>query len=112
MHWLPKISSITEEPTSISKLIFDNQIRETYSDKQWSPIPLEQHKLVQAYFDASDNFYESDDSFYMDDFMGHATESDRRPPISTPAEIAKSKFNRAIYKNIHVCNIRKLSANG
>ncbi|CAH9098818.1 unnamed protein product [Cuscuta europaea] len=98
MHQLSEITSITQEPTSISKLIFDCQIQEAYSEKKCSPIPSEQHRLVQAYSDASYNFYQSDDSFYMDDFLGHATESDRRPSISTPAEIAKSKFNNAICK--------------
>ncbi|CAH9092448.1 unnamed protein product [Cuscuta europaea] len=52
--------------------------------------------LIQAFSDASDDFYHSDDSLFTDDFLGHATKSDRRPPISYPEEIRKSKFNTAI----------------
>ncbi|CAH9127800.1 unnamed protein product [Cuscuta epithymum] len=52
--------------------------------------------MIQAYSDAFDDFDHSDDSFFTDDFLGHATESDRRPPISYPEEIRKSKFNTAI----------------
>ncbi|CAH9064864.1 unnamed protein product [Cuscuta epithymum] len=96
MHQLQEVTGFTEEPTSISKLIFDSQIRGAFPKQQWSPTLVEHPRLVEAYSDASDNFYQSDDSFYMDDFLGHATESDRRPPISTPTEIGKSKFNRAI----------------
>ncbi|CAH9075881.1 unnamed protein product, partial [Cuscuta europaea] len=87
---------ILVQETPISKLILDSQIQGAHSHKQGSPTPVERHGLVQAYSDASDHFYQSDDSSYMYDFMGHATESDRRPPISTPEEIKKSKFNRAI----------------
>ncbi|CAH9138899.1 unnamed protein product [Cuscuta epithymum] len=62
----------TGDPTSISKLIFNYQIQ---------AVGTENH---------------SDDSLFTDDFLGHATESDRRPPISYPEEIRKSKFNTAI----------------
>ncbi|CAH9067615.1 unnamed protein product [Cuscuta europaea] len=53
--------------------------------------------LIQAFSDASDDFDHSDDSLFTDDFLGHATESNCRPPISYPEEIRKSKFNTAIY---------------
>ncbi|CAH9079860.1 unnamed protein product [Cuscuta europaea] len=96
MHRLQETMPLIEESTSITKLIFDSQIREAYSDKQCSPTPVKHLRLVQAYSDASDSYYQSDDSFSMDDFLGHTTESERRPPISLPAEIRKSKFNRAI----------------
>ncbi|CAH9117801.1 unnamed protein product [Cuscuta europaea] len=96
MDMLQQTMSLTEEPKSISKLIFDSQIREAYSEKIYSPTPVERPPPVQAYSDASDTFYQTDDSGFTDDFLGHATESERRPPISTPEEIKKSKFNKAI----------------
>ncbi|CAH9075469.1 unnamed protein product [Cuscuta epithymum] len=86
---------------TISKLIFNFEVQRAYvvteplhsSEKQAITPQMPQN---QAYSDASDNFDYSDDSFYTDDFLGHATESDRRPPISYPNEIRKSKFNSAI----------------
>ncbi|CAH9082837.1 unnamed protein product [Cuscuta europaea] len=96
MDMLQETMILSEEPKSISKLILESQIREAYSQKQNSPTPVERPLPVQAYSDASDTFYQSDDSGFMDEFLGHATENERRPPISTPEEIRKSKFNRAI----------------
>ncbi|CAH9093944.1 unnamed protein product [Cuscuta europaea] len=52
--------------------------------------------MTQAYSDASDSFHPSDDSYYSDDFLGHVTESDRRPPISNRDDIRDSNFNREI----------------
>ncbi|CAH9114676.1 unnamed protein product [Cuscuta epithymum] len=88
----------TEDPTSISKLIFNYQIQ-TGDTKNTHAINFGKQPelpLIQAYSDASDDFDYSDDSLFTDDFLGHATESDRRPPISYPEEIRKSKFNTAI----------------
>ncbi|CAH9092446.1 unnamed protein product [Cuscuta europaea] len=87
-----------EDHTSISKLIFNYQIQaagnknnQVFHDRKKPELPL-----IQAFSDASDDFYHSDDSLFTDDFLGHATKSDRRPPISYPEEIRKSKFNTAI----------------
>ncbi|CAH9124420.1 unnamed protein product [Cuscuta epithymum] len=87
----------TEDPTSISKLIFNFQIEAASTEKQLIYSLEKQPKLtpIQAYSDASDSFDYSDDSF-SDDYLGHATESERRPPISNQEEIRNTKFNRAI----------------
>ncbi|CAH9073481.1 unnamed protein product [Cuscuta epithymum] len=84
MDWLQEAMLVTEEPKSISRLFFYSQIRGAYLEKQRSSTPVERHRLNQAYSDALDNFYQSDDSSFRDDFLVHATESDHRPPISTP----------------------------
>ncbi|CAH9107029.1 unnamed protein product [Cuscuta epithymum] len=96
------------EEITISKLIFNFEIQRAFGEKQ-QPLSFEkqpQIPLLQAYSDASDSFDYSDDSFYSDDFLGHATESDRRPPLSNPEEIKKSKFNRTI------CRKSKLVTSG
>ncbi|CAH9094197.1 unnamed protein product [Cuscuta europaea] len=87
-----------EESTSISKLIFNSQIQESTTGNQQVHSPTRQPQLspIQAYSGVSDGFDHSDDSFFSDDFLGHATESDRRPPISIQEEIRKSEFNKAI----------------
>ncbi|CAH9090810.1 unnamed protein product [Cuscuta epithymum] len=97
MHQKNETSADTEE-ISISKLIFNYEVQRAYGEKQ-QPLYFEkqpQTPLIQAYSDASNDFDPSDDSFFSDDFLGHATESDRRPPISNKDEIRKSKFNRTI----------------
>ncbi|CAH9104610.1 unnamed protein product [Cuscuta epithymum] len=88
----------SEDPTSISKLILNSQIQGQCTENQNVISSEKEPELprIQAYSDASDSFDYSDDSFFADDFLGHATESDRRPPISYPEEIRKSKFNREI----------------
>ncbi|CAH9120598.1 unnamed protein product [Cuscuta epithymum] len=94
----------SEDPTSISKLILNFQIQgdlRIESECNENQIVLSSEKQpklpqIEAYSDASDSYDYSDDSFYRDDFLGHATESNRRPPISYPEEIRKSKFNSAI----------------
>ncbi|CAH9143430.1 unnamed protein product [Cuscuta epithymum] len=78
--------------------VFNYEVQRAYGEKQES-LSFEkqpQIPLIQAYFDASDNFDYSDDSFFSDDFLGHATESDRHLPISNQEEIGNSKFNRTI----------------
>ncbi|CAH9093261.1 unnamed protein product [Cuscuta europaea] len=57
MHRSQETSLITEEPTSISKLIFYFQIQGAYLEKHWSPPPEKQNRLIQAFSDASDCFY-------------------------------------------------------
>ncbi|CAH9130402.1 unnamed protein product [Cuscuta epithymum] len=96
----------TEDPTSISKLIFNYQIYAASTENLQVHCPGKQLQLplIQAYSDASDSFEHSDDSFFTDDFLGHATENDRRPPISYPEEIRKSKFNRAICRKAILVN--------
>ncbi|CAH9124391.1 unnamed protein product [Cuscuta epithymum] len=88
----------TEDPTSISKLIFNYHIQTADAEKThvFSFGKQPELPLNQAYSDASDDFDHSDDSLFTDDFLGHAIESDRRPPISYPEEVWKSKFNTAI----------------
>ncbi|CAH9115157.1 unnamed protein product, partial [Cuscuta epithymum] len=90
--------STPTEDITISKLIFNYEVQKAYGEKQ-DPLSFEkqpQIPLIQAYSDASDNFDHSDDSYFSDDFLGHATESDCRPPISNREEIKNSKFNRTI----------------
>ncbi|CAH9104339.1 unnamed protein product [Cuscuta epithymum] len=84
-----------KEPTSISKLIFIYQIKAAGIENQqvFSSEKQPQLPQIQAYSDASDDFDHSDDSLFTNDFLGHATESERHPPISYPQEIRKSKFN-------------------
>ncbi|CAH9133613.1 unnamed protein product [Cuscuta epithymum] len=97
MHQKNETSTDTQE-ISISKLIFNYEVQRAYGEKQ-QPLYFEkqpQTPLIEAYSDASDDFDPSDDSFFSDDFLGHATESDRRPPISNKDEIRNSKFNRSI----------------
>ncbi|CAH9108714.1 unnamed protein product [Cuscuta epithymum] len=87
------------ELTSISKLIFNFEVQRAYVEKQKTASTEKQpliSSLLQAYSDASDSFDPSDDSYFSDDFLGHATESDRRPPISEQEQIRDSTFNRAI----------------
>ncbi|CAH9138977.1 unnamed protein product [Cuscuta epithymum] len=85
-----------EDNTSISKLILNYQIQAASIENQLVFTPMKQLPRIEAYSDASDGFDHSDDSFFRDDFLGHATESDRRLPISYPEEIRNSKLNRAI----------------
>ncbi|CAH9072700.1 unnamed protein product [Cuscuta epithymum] len=96
-HWEHETSADTEVIT-ISKLIFNYEVQRAYSGKQQPPSLEKQPQipLIQAYSDASDSFDHSDESFFSDDFLGHATESDRRPPLSNQEEIGNSKFNRTI----------------
>ncbi|CAH9105120.1 unnamed protein product [Cuscuta epithymum] len=91
----------TEESTSISKLIFNFEVQRAYAEKHQPPTEKQSKlALVQAYSDASDSFDPSDDSHFSDDFLGHATECDRRPPISGREDIRDSEFNSAIcYKS-------------
>ncbi|CAH9124543.1 unnamed protein product [Cuscuta epithymum] len=98
MHVKPKTTADTIEPTSISKLIFNFQIQGAYTEQQQthcSEIPPKL-PLLLAYSDASDSYDPSDESFFSDDFLGHATESERRLPISNQNDIRDSKFNRGI----------------
>ncbi|CAH9071272.1 unnamed protein product [Cuscuta epithymum] len=99
----PRHMTGNEVGLSISKEILNLDIlgagvtfQETHSVEN----PKQKHSLLQAYSDASDSFDPSDDSFFSDDFLGHATESDRRIPISTQEDIQNSDFNRQIcYKS-------------
>ncbi|CAH9103136.1 unnamed protein product [Cuscuta epithymum] len=95
-----------EDPTSISKLILHYQIQTIDTENQhvFSCEKQPQLSPIQAYSDASDDFNHSDDSFFTDDFLGHATDSDRRPPLSYPEEIRKSKFNREICRKANLMN--------
>ncbi|CAH9071644.1 unnamed protein product [Cuscuta europaea] len=88
----------SEDPTSISKLILYHQIQTvgTVVEHVLSSGKQPQLPPIEAYSCASDEFDHSDDSFFKDDFLGHATESDHRPPISYPEEIRMSKFNKEI----------------
>ncbi|CAH9054198.1 unnamed protein product [Cuscuta epithymum] len=98
MHLEPETTTNTVEPTSISKLIFNFHIQGAYAEQQQTHTSeiLPKIPLIQAYSDASDSYNPSDDSFFSDDFLGHATESERRPPISNQDDIWDSKFNRVI----------------
>ncbi|CAH9148634.1 unnamed protein product, partial [Cuscuta epithymum] len=101
-HWEHESTTYSEEIT-ISKLIFNYEVQRAYSENQQPLLSFEkqpQIPLLQAYSDASDNFDHSDDSFFSDDFLGHATESDRRPPLSNQEEIRNSKFNRTICRKL------------
>ncbi|CAH9135848.1 unnamed protein product [Cuscuta epithymum] len=99
MHLEQESSARTEE--TISKLIFNFEVQRAYAIKHLPHSSEKQPMIprlpqIHTYSDASDSFDYFDDSFFQDDFLGHATESDRRPPISYPEEIRKSKFNSAI----------------
>ncbi|CAH9115264.1 unnamed protein product [Cuscuta europaea] len=82
---------------SISKLIFNYQARDIENFDVYSSREQPELSLIQAYSDASHNFDFSDDYFFTYEFLRHATEIDRRPPISFLEEIKKSKFNTAIW---------------
>ncbi|CAH9074230.1 unnamed protein product [Cuscuta europaea] len=58
----------------------------------------------KTHSDASDDFDHSDESFFSDDFLGHASETDRRPPLSNREEIKKSKVNRSICRKSRFVN--------
>ncbi|CAH9114184.1 unnamed protein product [Cuscuta europaea] len=87
------------EEITISKLIFNYEVQRAFGETQ-QLLTFEKHPqnpILQAYSDASDSYDHSDESFFSDDFLGHAIESDRRPPLSKKEEIKRSKFNRTIY---------------
>ncbi|CAH9075095.1 unnamed protein product [Cuscuta europaea] len=87
-----------EDPTSISKLILHQQTLAvgTVIEHVFSSGKLPQLPPIEAYSCVFDDFDHSEDSIFADDFLGHATEIERCPPISYPEEIRKSKFNKEI----------------
>ncbi|CAH9110110.1 unnamed protein product [Cuscuta epithymum] len=96
-------TSVDSEDITISKLIFNYEVQRAFGEKQ--SLEKQPHiPLLQAYSDASNSFDYSDDSFFSDDFLGHATESDRRPPLSKHDEIKNSKFNRTICRKAKSVN--------